>query len=175
MRKIFLTLIVLSMFGTGYLFAQGSVKIGYIDSQTILKQLPEAKKAQKAVQAAVQRVQTSMDSLGQVYQEAVQNYQKQSAIMPAAKKKEAQQKIANMEQEYNSLREKLNANGEVALLNSKLMQPIIDKVEKAAQEVAKKQGIQIVLDNNEQSKTIWYADSTLDLTNKVMDKLITGK
>ncbi|HED05326.1 MAG TPA: OmpH family outer membrane protein [Ignavibacteria bacterium] len=175
MRRIYLKLIILSIFFSGILLAQNSSKIGYIDSQSILKQWPKAQKAQKTIQAAVQKVRTSMDNLQRAYQREIQTYQQQSALMPASRKKKTEQKIANMERRYKQLRGKLDPDGEIAKLNSKLMKPIIDKIQKVTKSVARKLGIKIVLDNNEQVKNIWYADPKLNLTNKVLNKLITGK
>ena len=52
----------------------------------------------------------------------------------------------NMEKDYNDLRAKLDANGEVAILNRKLMSPIIDKIKAAVEETAKQAGVQLVLE-----------------------------
>ena len=127
------------------LFAQQGTKVGYIDSQSILTQLPEAIKAQGDVQAAIDKIKTEIDSIGQVYQTTLADYQKQANMMTDAKKKDAQQKIMNMEKDYNDLRAKLDANGEVAQLNRKLMSPIVDKIKAAVEDMAKQAGVQLVL------------------------------
>lgn len=157
------------------IFAQKGTKIGYIDSQSILTQLPEAIKAQGDVQSAIDNIKGKIDSLGQAYQQTLQDYQKQSNMMTDAKKREAQQKIMGMEKDYNDLRAKLDANGEVAQLNQKLMKPIIDKIKKVVEEISKQEGIQLVLEKSDQLQTIWYAEPSMDLTYKVLDKLKTGK
>ena len=169
---VFFSIMLLS--GT-MLFAQKSNKIGYIDSQTILTQLPEAIKAQGDIQSAIDQVKGQIDSLQQLYQQTLQDYQKQSNMMTDAKKKAAQQKIMGMEQDYNTLRAKLDANGEVAQMNQKLMKPIVDKIKKTVEEIAKQEGIQLVLEKSDQLQTIWYAEPSMDLTFKVLDKMKTGK
>ncbi len=175
MKKNLIAILSILLLSGTMLFAQKSVKIGYIDSQTILTQLPEAIKAQGDIQAAVDKVKGQIDSLGQVYQQTLQDYQKQANMMTDAKKKEAQQKIMGMEQDYNNLRAKLDANGEVAQMNQKLMKPIIDKIKKTVEEVAKQEGVGLVLEKSDQLQTIWYAEPTMDLTYKVLDKMKTGK
>jgi outer membrane protein len=157
------------------LFAQKSTKVGYIDSQTILTQLPEAIAAQGKIQSAVTGIRSSIDSLSQVYQQAMADYQKQSSVMTPDKKKAAEQHIVSLENEYRTTSAKLQQGGEVAKLNSQLMQPVIDKITDAVKNVAKTEGIQVVLEKSDQLQTIWYADSTLDLTYKVLDKLRRGK
>lgn len=84
-------------------------------------------------------------------------------------------KIMNMEKDYNDLRAKLDANGEVAQLNRKLMNPIVDKIKAAVEDVAKQAGVQLVLEKSDQLQVVWYAEPSMDLTFKVLDKLKTGK
>lgn len=175
MKRYLLFTFILTVFGCSTLFAQSGTKIGYIDSQVILAQYPAAIKAQGEVQAAIDKVKSSIDSLGQAYQQAMADYQKQANMMTDAKKKEVQQKIVNMEKEYNDLRGKLDTNGEVSALSRKLMGPIVDQVKTTVEEVAKKEGIKLVLEKNDQLQTIWYAEPSMDLTYKVLDKLKTGK
>ena len=175
MKKNLVAFFVLILFGCSSLFAQKVTKIGYIDSQTILNQMPEAIKAQGEIQSAVDNVKSQIDSLQQLYQQTLATYQKQANMMTDAKKKEAQQKIVGMENDYNTLRSKLDANGDIAQLNKKLMDPIIAKIKKVVKEIANKEGIQLVLEKNEQVQSIWYAESSMDLTYKVLDKLKTGK
>ena len=166
---------IFAAFGLSSLFAQSATKIGYIDSQVILAQYPAAVKAQGEIQSAINKVKASMDSLGQAYQQSLADYQKQSNMMTDAKKKEVQQQIMTMENEYNSLRGKLDQNGEVSQLSQKLMKPIIDKIKTTVEEVAKKEGVKLVLEKNDQLQSIWYAEPSMDLTYKVLDKLKTTK
>ena len=175
MKRYLLVAFILTALGCSSLFAQTGTKVGYIDSQVILAQYPAAIKAQGEVQAAIDNVKASIDSLGQAYQQAMADYQKQANMMTDAKKKTAQQKIVNMEKEYNDLRGKLDTNGEVSALSRKLMGPIIDKVKTTVEAIAKKEGIQLVLEKNDQLQTIWYAEPTMDLTYKVLDVLKTAK
>jgi outer membrane protein len=174
-RRNLIAIIAFFLFSNCILFAQQGTKVGYIDSQSILTQLPEAIKAQGDVQAAIDKIKAQIDSIGQVYQTTLADYQKQANLMTDTKKRDAQQKIMNMEKDYNDLRAKLDANGEVALLNRKLMSPIVDKIKAAVEDVAKQAGVQLVLEKSEQLQVIWFAEASMDLTFKVLDKLKTGK
>ena len=179
MRKNLIAVIAFFMLSSCALFAQGSTakqgtKVGYIDSQSILTQLPEAIKAQGDVQAAIDQIKAQIDSIGQAYQTTLADYQKQANMLTDAKKKDAQQKIMNMEKDYNDLRAKLDANGEVAQLNRKLMNPIVDKIKAAVEEVAKQAGVQLVLEKSDQLQVVWYAEPSMDLTFKVLDSLKQG-
>lgn len=173
-RRNLIAIIAFILTSSCVLFAQGT-KVGYIDSQSILTQLPEAIKAQGDVQAAIDKIKGQIDSIGQVYQTTLADYQKQANLMTDAKKKTAQEKIMAMEKDYNDLRAQLDANGQVAQLNRKLMNPIVEKIKVAVEEIAKQAGVQLVLEKSEQLQVVWYAEPSMDLTFKVLDKLKTGK
>ena len=57
-------------------FAQTAQKLGYVDSQTILTQLPESIKAQGDLDALTNKWTAQLDSMTQSYQGALANYQK---------------------------------------------------------------------------------------------------
>ncbi len=175
MKKYLLMTLILAVFGFSSLYAQTVKKIGYIDSQTILAQYPAAVAAQAKVQSAIDKIKSSLDSLQQIYQQSLAEYQKQANMMTDEKKKEVQQRIMGMENDFNNLRGKLDQNGEVSQLSQKLMKPVVDRIKAVVEEVAKKEGIQLVLEKNEQLQTIWYAEPSMDLTYKVLDRLKTGK
>lgn len=84
MKKILIFAVFI--FGTQIAFSQNEIKIGYVDSNIILTQLPEAIKAQGELDALITQWRGVLDSLTQVYQKALEDYQKQANTMTDAKK-----------------------------------------------------------------------------------------
>ena len=84
-------------FGTS-LFAQNAQKIGYVDSQIILTQLPEAIKAQSDLDVLTKRWSDQLDSMTLGYQQLLTDYQKQAATMTDEQKLSKQQELIAMEQ-----------------------------------------------------------------------------
>lgn len=164
------------IFGTQFAFSQSDIKIGYVDSNIILTQLPEAIKAQGELDALITRWRGVLDSLTQVYQKALEDYQKQANTMNDAKKLEAQQNIIQLEQNIMDYRrQKFGDNtGEIYLKQAELLDPVKDKIFVAIEEVAKSENIKFVFDKTGEI-ILLYADSEFDITYKVLDRLKRGK
>jgi len=160
-------------------FAQTStgVKLGFVDSEVILKQLPEAIKAQGDLDALIQKWNAQLDSMGQSFQESYANYQKQAATMKEAQKNDIQQKLVAQQQMVEEFRRSKFATGtgEVYQKQEELLKPVKEKVLKTIETVAKEEGMQFVFDKTEQAAILLYADSAYEITYKVLDKLKRGK
>lgn len=165
--------IIALLFTCTQVFAQQ--KIGYVDSQVILTQLPEAIKAQGELDALTQKWRTQLDSMSQTLQQDYANYQKQSVNMPEDKKNAAQQTLLKQQQALEEFRQtKFGQQGEIYKKNEEIFNPIKDRIYKAIDEVAKKEGMHFVFDKSG-DVLLLYADSSFDVTYQVLDALKRGK
>jgi len=176
--KHYFLIFALMIFAAGT-FAQtpAGIKLGFVDSEIILKQLPEAIKAQGDLDALIQKWNAQLDSMGQTFQQAYTNYQKQAATMKEAQKNEVQQKLVAQQQMVEEYRRSKFAQGtgEVYQKQEEFLKPVKDKVLKTIETVAKEEGMQFVFDKTEQAAILLYADSAYEITYKVLDKLKRGK
>lgn len=174
--KKFLFMIAMIGFGAVSLFAQAQQqKIGFVDSQTILKALPEAIRAQGQLDDLTKRYYAQADSLTAQLQQMYADYQKQQGTMKAAQKKESEQSIVAKQQELEGFKQqKFGQNGELVKKNEELFSPIKERILKGIQEVAKDEGMTFVFDKTGDA-ILLYADTTYDVTFKVLDKLKRGK
>ncbi|NCQ18933.1 MAG: OmpH family outer membrane protein, partial [Ignavibacteria bacterium] len=110
--KHYFLIFALMIFAAGT-FAQtpAGIKLGFVDSEIILKQLPEAIKAQGDLDALIQKWNAQLDSMGQTFQQAYTNYQKQAATMKEAQKNEVQQKLVAQQQMVEEYRRSKFAQG----------------------------------------------------------------
>ena len=173
MRKYLFVLAALFLCGN-LLFAQTSQKIGYVDSQLILNQLPEAIKAQGDLDALTNKWSSHLDSLKADYQQALEDYQKQANTMPDNKKQLEQQKlIAQQNSILDFQKEKFaQGTGEIYKMQDKIFTPVKNKIYKAIQDVAKQEAMKFVFDKAG-DVVLLYADPAFDITYKVLDKLKT--
>lgn len=171
--KLILPLIFLA---STLIFAQQpQVKIGVVDSEIILSQLPEYKKAQDQLNDIVKKWQSQLDSLSMQYQDRLDNYRKQEALMSEEVKLKEQQEIMKLEQEiYNFRQMKFGQQGEFAQKQEELLTPIKQNIIKAIEKVAKEEKVTIVLDKAG-DVVVLYSDPSYDLTFKVLDQLRRGK
>ncbi len=172
--KKYLLIISLVLFSISA-FAQSALKIGYVDSETILTQFPEAIKAQGDLDALTNKWSAQVDSMTLAYQQAIADYQKQQVTMPDDKKLEAQQKIVGMEQQIMDFRRQKfqQGTGEIFREQERIFAPIKTKIYDAIEKVAKEETMQFVFDKSGDILLL-YADAGFDITFKVLDKLKRG-
>lgn len=168
-------LIILSVLISFSAFAQSSLKIGYVDSETILTQFPEAIKAQGDLDALTNKWSGQVDSMTLAYQQAISDYQKQQEMMTDDKKLEAQQRIVGMEQQIMDFRRQKfsQGTGEIFREQEKIFAPIKAKIYDAIEKVAKEEGMQFIFDKSGDILLL-YADAAFDVTFKVLDRLKRG-
>jgi outer membrane protein len=159
---------------TTNLFAQTPQKFGYVDSQVILSQFSEAIKAQGDLDALTNKWSGQVDSMTLAYQQGLADYQKQANTMPEEKKLEIQKNLIAKEQEIVDFRrQKFGQNGEIYQKQEQIFDPVKKKIYAAIEDVAKKEGMQFVLDKSGDI-ILLYADSAFDITYQVLDKLKRG-
>lgn len=171
--KLVLSLI---FFLSAVIYAQQSqVKIGVVDSEIILAQLPEYKQAQDKLNEIVKKWQSELDSLTMDYQERLDSYRKQEAMMTEEVKLKEQQELMKLEQEIYTYRQrKFGQQGDFAMEQEKLLTPIKQNIIKAIEKVAKEEKVTLVLDKAG-DVVVLYSDPSYDLTFKVLDQLRRGK
>ncbi len=153
-----------------------ALKLGYVDSQVIIQQFPEAQEAQKKIQASVQQWQDQIDTMAKAYQFRLDEYDKKKAMLNDQVKLAEEQKLLGEQQNIVNFRnKKFGQNGELAQLQDKIMTPVKDKIIKAIQAVAKEEGMSFVFDKGAEVPVMLYGDAKYDITFKVLDRLKRGK
>jgi len=174
-RIILLALIVFST----TLFAQtqtAPLKIGYVDSEVILAQFPEAIKAKSDLEGMVSKWKAEIDSMSSELQKSYAEFQKQAATMKQDEAQKKQQQFVAQDQKIQQYQQsKLSQpNGEYFQKQDMLMKPIKEKIFKAIDEVSKEEGMQFVFDKAG-DVILLKADAQFDITYKVLDLLKRGK
>jgi outer membrane protein len=174
MKFILLSLLIaaIAVFsGTVY----GQVKIGYVNSETIIKELPEAKDAKAKLEGIVKGWQDEMERMSKALQDKYEEYQKQKAMLNDATRQTREKSLVEEEQKINQYRqEKFGQQGEYALQQEKIMTPIREKILRSIEQVAKEEKVSFMFDKAG-DVLLLYADKTADYTYKVLDRLKRGK
>lgn len=173
MKKYLIVLSILLFIGSNG-FAQAQ-KIGYVDSQVILTQLPAAIKAQGDLDALTNLWSNQLDSMTLSYQQSLTDYQKQAGTMTDDQKLAKQQELINMEQSILDFRNQKfsQPNGEIFVKQEEIFAPVKQKIYTAIEEVAGEEGMQFVFDKSGDI-ILLYADAAYDVTFKVLDRLKRG-
>lgn len=169
MKKILLCVIAIGL--SSFAYAQSGLKIGYVNSETIINDLPEAKDAQSKLQDLVQSWQDEIKKRSDALQTKYDDYQKQANMLNDATKQARQKELLDEEQQLNQYR--TDKQQELTTQREKIMKPIQDKVYEAIEKVAKAKKLNFVFDKA-QDVPLLYADPKFDYTPDVLIYLKRG-
>ncbi|MFA6542453.1 MAG: OmpH family outer membrane protein [Bacteroidota bacterium] len=170
MKKIF-SIAFLALLISSAGFAQSGLKIGFVNSETIIKELPEAKDSQQKLEALVNTWQDEIKKRSDALQSKYEEYQKQANMLNEATKQSRQKELIDEEQKLNQYR--TDKQQELAVQREKIMKPIQDKVYRAIEKVAKDKKLSFVFDKATDVPVL-YADPAYDYTPDVLIFLKRG-
>ncbi len=166
--KVIMSLSIALMISmTSTVYAQ--TKIGHINSAELLSAMPAAKSAEKQLENYTKQLDNQYQSMLNNVQGEYQSVQKQvqeGLLTP--------QQIAEKEKFFLAEQEKIakfevEAQQKVAKKREELLNPILQRAERAIQDVARENGYTYILDTS--LGAVLHAASTDDVTSKVKAKL----
>lgn len=150
-------------------FAQ--LKIGYIDSNAIMDQLPDVQDARQRLDALIQEWQAELNRLESEWKAKYDDYEKRKLIMSEQTRAETESELVKLENQIAEYREKkFGTNGELFQKQDELMKPVQNKIFNAIKEVAQENDLDFVFDKSGDIM-ILYAKEKYDITAKVLAKL----
>jgi outer membrane protein len=167
---LFLALLVAST-----VTAAAQAKVAFVDSEIILRDLPEAQQAQRELEGIVKGWQDELEKMATNLQREVEDYQKKQALMQPAAKEAKERELADMQQKAREFQaQKFDGRqGEAVALREQKLAPIRDKILKAIESVAKEESFGFVFDKANDA-VLLFADAKFDLTYRVLDRLKRG-
>jgi outer membrane protein len=169
MKLTFIAFLVSFIFLPAVSFAQ--LKIGYVDSDTILDNSPDMQEVRQKIDAMIQEWQTELRKMESDLKAAKDDYDKRKLIMTEETSADALAQINKQEKEIGDYREKkFGANGELFQKQDELMKPIQNKILNIIQELAEQEELDYVFDRSGDIMFL-YAKPDYDLTAKVIEKL----
>lgn len=173
MKKIIIATSVFFIIFT--LSAISQVKIGWINSQTIMDKLPEAQDAQRQLDNLVTEWQNELAKMQNEWQKKFEEYDKRKLILTDQGRVEAERQLQELDRKIVDFRnKKFGQNGELFQKQNELMRPVQDKIFKAIQDVAKGEGYDYIFDKSGDIM-LMYTNEKYDLTNIVLEKVKTFK
>ncbi|MHB1687209.1 MAG: OmpH/Skp family outer membrane protein [Ignavibacteriaceae bacterium] len=149
----------------------GQLKIGYVDSKTILSKISDAQDARQKLDGFIRDWQTELNKMEADKKAKEDDYDRRKLIMTEQTRNELEADIKKLDQQINDYRtKKFGTNGELFQKQEELMKPIQNKVFNAIQDVAKEENLDFVFDRSA-NISILYAKDKYDITSQVLDKL----
>ena len=170
MRKYALFLGIIFMFG-GFVVSSAQ-KIGVVDSDFILKSLPEYKEADERFNKQIKYWQMQLDSLQSNYNKKKELFDNERILLVGEQLKTREKEVADLETKVQAhLKEKFTAQGEINTFRAKVVQPFQEKVWNAIRTIAEKNDLGIILDRSSDSSVL-FTDKRYDYTKMVLDLLM---
>lgn len=167
MKKFVIIAVLLFFTGIGA-YAQ---RFAYVDSDYILKYIPEYNSSQKQLDALSAQWQKEVDSKFANIEGMFKAYQADQVLLTVEMRKFRENEIIEKEKEAKEFqRVKFGFEGELFQFRTKLIKPIQERVSKAIQAVADAQQLDMIFDKNSEI-TLLYASPRLDKSNDVIIKL----
>ena len=149
----------------------GQLKIGYVDSKTILSKLPDTQDAHLKLDGLIKDWQLELSKMEADKKAKQDDYDRRKLIMTEQTRNELESEINKLDKQIDDYRtKKFGTNGELFQKQNELMKPIQNKVFNAIQDVAKQEDLDFVFDRSIDNY-ILFAKDKYDITSQVLDKL----
>ncbi|MGI9626853.1 MAG: OmpH family outer membrane protein [Longimicrobiales bacterium] len=165
MRGFWLAL-TLTVFTASFAQAQ-AVKVGYIDSNSVLSQYEKAQTARTEMEASLANYQSEIEAMNQDFQTAMNEYQQQAGTLTPevrANREEAlqaqqrvlQQRVSELEQQAQQRQ-------------AEVFQPVMAEIGDVIEQIRVEGNYAFILDTA--SQAILSADPALNLTDMLLQRL----
>ncbi len=147
------------------------LKIGYIDSDTIMDNLPDVQDARQKLDAMIRDWQTELRNLEAEHKKKKDDFDKRNLVMTDQTRNEAEKELADLERNISDFRDKkFGPKGELFQKQDELMKPLQNKIFNVIQEIAADEDFDYVFDRSGDIIFL-YAKPEYDLTAKVLEQL----
>ena len=146
-------------------FAQ--TKVGTIDADYILAQLPEMAQVTEGMKTYNEDLQKDLEKNVADYETLVKDYQANNANFSEEEKKNKETEIISLENDIKSFRQK--ASVMMQMKRNELTQPLYEKINEAMLQVIQEENYTQILHSG--GNTLAYSSEEYDITMKVINKL----
>ncbi len=146
---------------------QAQSKVGTIDAEFILSQMPEISSVEEGIKTYNNKLQEDLQTTIKKYEEMVASYQTNSATFTDEEKAAKESEIISVENDIKNFRQKASALMQIR--RNELTQPLYMKMDAAMKTIIEKEKYTQVF--NTSINGMAYADEKYDITEAVMKNL----
>jgi outer membrane protein len=151
--------------------AQGTLKLAYIDSRALLAQAPGRAEAEAQFQKEMSSYQQQVQKMGDSLNTMMAAYTKAELTLSPSAKEARQKTIRDKEAAYQERVQGLQEQAQQR--QGELMGPIMQLINTAISDVRAQDGYSFIFDVGAQGGVVVAADTTLNITEKVLARLKT--
>jgi len=163
------------LFVTVFLFfsisLSAQLKIGYIDSEFIRKQVTDFQDVDKKMDTFVKEWNDEIAKIDKTWKEKYDDYDRRKLLLSDQKRVEMESELQALEKKMMDLRQaKYGPSGEFQKKQEELLKPVLEKVNAAVKKVAEENNYDFIFDRSGDIIFV-YAKEEYDVTNLVLEKL----
>lgn len=165
----FRVLLVLFMLSVSFqATAQRGVRIGYIDTEYILENVPEYTEATKQLESKVQKWKTEIEGRLNIVKQKREALNNEKALLTKELIEEREEDILFEEKEILDYQQKrFGPNGDLIIQKRQLMQPVQDQIFQAVQDIAETKKYDFVFDKSA-DVIMLYSAERFDISDLVI-------
>lgn len=149
----------------------GAQKYACVNTDYVLRSIPDYENAQKRIDKYVQDWQTELVAKQGELDALRAEYEQESYLLPDNLKKRRQEEIRAKEQEIRQLQQqRFGAGGDLDKKRAELLKPVQDRVYSMIERVANEKNYAFVFDKAG-SPTLLFANKKYDISNEVLELL----
>lgn len=148
--------------------AQRSIRIGYIDMDYILENVPEYKEAQSQLDTKVTQWKAEMEKMTNEIDQMKKTLENERILLTQELIEEREEDIAYLQNELLEYQQaRFGPGGDLIIQRSNLVEPIQDQVFNAVQEISKNRQYDFVFDKSAELVML-YANERHDISDQIL-------
>ncbi|SMO77421.1 OmpH family outer membrane protein [Fodinibius sediminis] len=151
--------------------AYGQLKIGYMNTQEVLSQLPQRSQVEEELNSFIQSKRSELEDRIASFQDEVATYQQNQSSMSEQQVQQREQELADQEASLQEFQQ--NIQSQIQQRRSELLEPLYSTMDQAIADVAESNDLDFVLNQatNTGENVIYYsADQQMDITQQVIQQ-----
>ncbi len=171
-RKVLFFLIIIS---STIVVAQKPQRIGYIDMEYILENVPEYTDAQARLNVKVATWQQKLDGIKREIEVLKTDLSNEKPLLTQELISEREEDIQIKEEDLRKLQAAyFGPKGDLYLLRKQLVKPVQDQIYNAVQNIAVKKKYDLILDKSS-DLILLYANKRFDVSELVLNSIVKGR
>ena len=143
----------------------------FIDSDYILKNVPEYVEAKERLDKMAERWTKEIEERYEVIKTKKSSFDREEVLLPKEEKEKRKAEIEKLEKDVIDLQtQHFGFEGDYFQKRQELVKPIQDRVFTAMKKVAKREGYSFVFDKANQSNLV-YAEKEFDMSDSVLEEM----
>jgi len=153
-------------------FTQDQLKIGHVNVVEIISALPESDSAQLLLENDTKELEGMLENMQVELNNLENDFEKKQGTYSELIKKTKESEILEMREKIYNFQQ--NASQQLQQRNYELLQPIYDKIQKAINKVATREGFTYILDISKGS-VVFTSNNSQNITSLVLEELDVKK